>query len=219
MVFLLASGIAILFLPKQMPAELESISQTIFQEEMKGVVPVFFGAVLAMLGSMVTITAPSVSLEGKTLWQIQSLPVEPWRILRAKLILHLAVTAIPSLFCFLIITVLIPATLAQKLLVFGIDVLFTVFFALFGLLAGVKWANLGWKNETAAVKQSGSVAFSMLASMGLTIAFGGLYFWFGWRIGATAYMGIAALLLLAVNVGLSFWLRGPGARRFTELSA
>lgn len=218
-VFLLAMPLAILFLPKQMPAELESVAQTMLPEEMKGVVPVFLGAVLAMLGSMVTITAPSVSLEGKTLWQIQSLPVEPWRILRAKLMLHLAVTAIPSLFCFLVITVLVPATLAQKLLVFGIDVLFTVFFALFGLMAGVKWANLGWKNETAAVKQSGTVAFSMLASMGLTIAFGGLYFWFGWRIGATAYLGIAALLLLAANAAMLAWLRGPGARRFEELSS
>ena len=218
-VFLLAGGIALLFAGKEVPSGVERLSELLLPEGMKGVLPVFFGAISAMLGSLVTITAPSVSLEGKTLWQIQSLPVEPWQILRAKLRLHLAVAAIPSLFCFLVITVLVPATLAQKLLVFAIGVLFTVFFALFGLLMGVKMPNLGWKNETAAVKQSGAVAISMLASMCLTIAFGGLYFWFGWRIGATAYLGIAALLLLAANAAMLAWLHGPGTRRFAELSA
>lgn len=218
-VFLLAGGIALLFAGKDVPSGVERLSELLLPERMKGVLPVFFGAISAMLGSLVTITAPSVSLEGKTLWQIQSLPVEPWQILQAKLRLHLAVAAIPSLFCFLVITVLVPATLAQKLLVFAIGVLFTVFFALFGLLMGVKMPNLGWKNETAAVKQSGAVAISMLASMCLTIAFGGLYFWFGWRIGATAYLGIAALLLLAANAAMLAWLHGPGTRRFAELSA
>ena len=34
-------------------------------------------------------TAPSVSLEGKSLWLMQSLPVTPWQVLRAKLTMQL----------------------------------------------------------------------------------------------------------------------------------
>ena len=42
------------------------------------------------------LTPPSVSLEGKTLWLLQSLPVTPWQALRAKLDLHLACTLPPA---------------------------------------------------------------------------------------------------------------------------
>ena len=41
--------------------------------------------------------APSVSLEGRTLWLVQSLPVRPWQVLRAKLQLQLVLTAVPAL--------------------------------------------------------------------------------------------------------------------------
>ena len=43
--------------------------------------------------------APSVSLEGKNLWLLQSLPVKPWQALRAKLTVQLLLTGIPALFC------------------------------------------------------------------------------------------------------------------------
>ena len=43
------------------------------------------------------VTAPSVSLEGRSLWIVQSLPVEPWQVLRAKLRLHLLCVGAPAL--------------------------------------------------------------------------------------------------------------------------
>lgn len=42
--------------------------------------------------------APSISLEGKNLWLLQSLPVKPWQALRAKLSVQLLLTSIPALF-------------------------------------------------------------------------------------------------------------------------
>ena len=40
--------------------------------------------------------APSVSLEGKSLWLLQSLPVTPWQVLRAKLSVQLLLTSAPG---------------------------------------------------------------------------------------------------------------------------
>ena len=37
----------------------------------------------------------SISLEGKNLWLAQSLPVTPWQVLRAKLLVQVLVTGIP----------------------------------------------------------------------------------------------------------------------------
>ena len=43
----------------------------------EGSVPVLLCVLLCGLASMNLMTAPSVSLEGKSLWLMQSLPVEP----------------------------------------------------------------------------------------------------------------------------------------------
>ena len=51
------------------------------------------------LVSMNFMTAPSVSLEGKSLWLLQSLPVEPWRIFKAKIRMQLLLTGLPLLLC------------------------------------------------------------------------------------------------------------------------
>ena len=49
-----------------------------------------------MIASINDISAPSVSLEGKTLWLVQALPVSPWQVLKAKLKLHLILTLPPA---------------------------------------------------------------------------------------------------------------------------
>lgn len=48
--------------------------------ETAGSVPILMCVMLCGLASMNIMTAPSVSLEGKSLWLLQSLPVEPWRV-------------------------------------------------------------------------------------------------------------------------------------------
>ena len=64
-----------------------------------GSVMLILCAALCALASMNDMSAPSVSLEGKNLWLIQSLPITPWQVLRAKLLLHAGLTGIPMLFC------------------------------------------------------------------------------------------------------------------------
>ena len=44
---------------------------------------------ICVMGAMNDMAAPSVSLEGKNIWVVQSLPVPAWYVLRAKLTMHL----------------------------------------------------------------------------------------------------------------------------------
>lgn len=62
-------------------------------------VPVLAALCLCLLAGSNDITAPSVSLEGKSLWIAQSLPIDPWQALRAKLGLHLLITELPLMLC------------------------------------------------------------------------------------------------------------------------
>ena len=183
----------------------------------KDVVPVLLCSACCMLGGMVDVSAPSVSLEGKTLWQAQCLPVSAWQVLRAKLALHLALAAFPTVFCTAVMAALAPATTLQRLLMLAVSCLNTGLFALLGLFFGIRMPNLSWTNEIVPIKQSAPVLLVIFSGIGLSLAFGGLYLWFGWHIGATAWLAVFTGLLLTVDLRLYFWLKGPGARRFEAL--
>lgn len=185
----------------------------------QGTVPVILCAACCMLSGMVDISTPSVSLEGATIWQVQCLPVKPWQVLRAKLMLHLSLAVIPVLFCSTVLMILSPAstTVLQRILILVVSVLNMLLFALFGLFLGLNLPNLSWTNEIVPIKQSASVFFVIFSCIGLSIAFGGFYLLFGWHIGATAWMSIFALFFLAADAALYLWLRGPGSRRFALL--
>ena len=188
-----------------------------FLQANSGVLPVLACAVCCMMGFMVDITAPSVSLEGRTLWQLQSLPVTSWQVLRSKLELHLALSTGPTLFCVITAAVIVPATLAQKLLIVATALLFMVLIAMLGLCLGLKMPILNWTNEMYPIKQSASVAITIFSGMGLAAAIGGVYLLVGESFVPTAYLGFVSLLLLAADAALFLWLRGPGAKRFSEL--
>lgn len=175
--------------------------------------------ICCMAASMVYITAPSVSLEGGTIWQLQSLPVDAWQVLRAKLQLHLFVALLPTLFCAGAAMAVAPGTLAQKLLLLAVTLLCLLFFALLGLSLGVRMPNLSWTNENVPIKQSAAVGITILSGFGLIVAMAGCFFLFGWMMGVTGYLGAISLLLLAADAALFLWLRRSGARRFTELTS
>lgn len=187
--------------------------------QVPGTIPVILCAVCCMLGGMVDISTPSVSLEGSTIWQLQCLPVTSWKVLRAKLMLHLSLIAFPTLFCSVVMMLLAPAgtTLIQRILIPIISILNAVFFAQYGLYLGLKLPNLSWTNEIIPIKQSAPIFFVVFTGIGLSFAFGGAYLLLGGAIGATAWMSIFAVLFFVANVALYRWLRGPGSARFAAL--
>lgn len=187
--------------------------------QVPGTIPVILCAVCCMLGGMVDISTPSVSLEGSTIWQLQCLPVTPWKVLRAKLMLHLSLIAFPTLFSSVVMMLLAPAgtALIQRILIPIISVLNAVFFAQYGLYLGLKLPNLSWTNEIIPIKQSAPIFFVIFTGIGLSFAFGGAYLLLGGAIGATAWMSIFAVLFFVANVALYRWLRGPGSARFAAL--
>ena len=82
--FLPVGGIALLWKGGRLFSTLNEIF-----DGSTGAIPVLVTAVVCMLAAMNFMVVPSVSLEGKNLWQLQSLPVKPWQVLRAKLAVQL----------------------------------------------------------------------------------------------------------------------------------
>lgn len=182
-----------------------------------GLIPVIASAAVCMTASMNDTATPSVSLEGKNLWLIQSLPVRPWDALKAKLKVQLFLTLPPVLLCSICLAVVFPCSAAERLLMILMDLLFVVCSALFCLFLGIKSPNLTWTNEIVPIKQSLSVFFSMMGGWIYAIALGGLYVPCRNLLSPSAYLGIACLLTAAFSLLLYRWLRTKGTAAFASL--
>ena len=120
----------------------------------EGAVTVLFAAALCMSATMNDTTASSVSLEGRSIWIPQSLPVDPWQVLRAKLRVQLILTMPALLFCSVCGLVLLRPPVAEALALVVLPQVFALFFALLGLTLNLKRPSLQWTNELSPIKQS-----------------------------------------------------------------
>ena len=152
------------------------------------------------IAAMNDMATPSVSLEGKNLWLAQSLPVTPWQVLRAKLKVQLALTAIPALVPLVCVALVLPLTPALPL-IFVTALSYIVFSACLGLTLGVIRANLTWTNELAPVKQSLAVAIAMFGGWAYALLLAGLYLL---GLAQIARMGLGAGGLRLACVGRPF---------------
>lgn len=119
-------------------------------------------AMICLLASMVFFTAPSVSLEGKTLWILRSLPIGTKDILDAKLRMHIVLTSPAVLLLSVACLIALPSSLNYAAFIIIIPQLFTVFTAVMGLMCDLMHTNLNWLSEVQAVKQSISVILAMV---------------------------------------------------------
>ena len=172
---------------------------------------------LCLVASMIDVSAPSVSLEGKNLWIPQSLPVAPKTVLRAKASVQMILSGIPMLIAAVCAALAADASPAVRLLGIVMPMMFAAFTTVFGTVIGVRMPVLSWTNELAPIKQSGSVVIALFGSWGISVVFGALYLMAGYRLGAALYLLIWTVLLAAAALAMLRWLDTKGAAVFAAL--
>ena len=182
-----------------------------------GLLAVLAAALVCMIASMNDITSPSVSLEGKTLWIAQSLPIHPWQVLRAKLTVHLLVTGIPVLLCCVCAAVILRPSFAAGLLMTVLPLLYTALSACFGLFLDLRRPNLTWTSEAIPIKQSTNVLFAMFGGWGYALVLGGGFFLLGGFLGAELYLLLFTVLTAGLLAWLYSYLKRKGSVLFAEL--
>ena len=164
------------------------------------------------------LTAPSVSLEGKSLWLLQSLPVEPWRIFQAKIRMQLLLTGLPLLLCIICMEAVYPLHPVQLLILLLFEGSYVLLMALAGMFLGVKMPTLTWTNELMPIKQGAPVMITLFGGfVYMALLFTGFMILPGWMLGFCGYVScfVAANFILSVWVYLR--LRKKGVARFSTL--
>ena len=194
-----------------------SVLNEIFAER-AGCIPVLLCAAVCMLSSMNDMTAPSVSLEGKSLWLVQSLPVTPWQVIRGKLCMQLLLTEIPVLFCIICIAFIYPFNTLELILTALVPMLYVLLSALFGMFLGLKMPNLNWTSEITPIKQSACVMIALFSGFAYTaLLAAGFMLLDGWRLGVVGYMALFGGVTLALCALLYIWLIKKGCSLLASL--
>lgn len=173
--------------------------------------------IVCFMASSNTIAACAVSLEGESIWIVQSLPVSSWAILKAKAYLHFFMTAIPSVVFGIAIVFVTKAPLISCLGVALTALVSSATFSVIDLAINLKFPNLHWTNETVAVKQGIATLVAMLGGWGIALTFVGAYFLFGKYLNAWLYLGICLCTLALATVAVAVWVYKKGTKIFENL--
>ena len=179
--------------------------------------PLVICALLAFTASMICISTPSVSLEGKHLWILKSLPVSSREILLAKLKFHCMMATPVTFLAGLILAVTYGCGIADAVLCGAVPALLTIISGLLGLICDLKWTKLDWISEAYPCKQSVSVVIVMFSVMGAPVVFGALYGLIAEFISVTVFLALAALLLAGICFGLYRALTTWGIKKWEAL--
>lgn len=185
---------------------------------LEGSACLFVCVILCSLASMNLMTAPSISLEGKSLWILQTLPVDARRIFHAKIIMQLLLTGVPLLLCIICITFVYPFDLVQLLMLVLFETSHVLIMALFGLFLGVKMPILTWTNEIMVIKQGASVVITLFSGFGyVALLFCGYILMPGWTLGFCGYISCFITVNFVLSLYFYLWLRKKGVARLHNI--
>ncbi len=180
-------------------------------------VAAILAGILCMLAASTTVSATTVSLEGESLWILRSSPVPTEKIFLAKLSFHVLLAALPAVIVGCVYCALLKVALLTSVFVVVLIVVISVLSAVVGLALNLKYPNLNWTNEIAAVKQGASVLISMFGGWGISLLIVGGYFLFGKYLPAAAYLGIFLAVYSCGAFLLWCWIKTKGKKIFENL--
>lgn len=111
-------------------------------------------------------TMASISLEGRNLWIIKSLPVPAGTIFRSKLLVNLTIIS-PALIDAVLISIILDMGVLKAVFMILVTIVCSLFTALFGLLVNLKLPNFTWTTEVLVIKQSAASIVSIFTGIGV----------------------------------------------------
>ena len=182
-----------------------------------GTIAILAAAAVCLVSTMNDMTAPSVSLEGKTLWILRSMPVTTQQILRAKLAMQLLLSGISVLFAAICTCIAFAVPIGSSIAVILACLSLVVLLAEFGLFLDLKKPNLNWTTEITPIKQSSSVMFALLGGWLYVLLFGTGWFLGAHALGAELYLMLFFALNMILSAVLRSWLMRSGTDIFESL--
>lgn len=168
---------------------------------------------LSVFCALTCTTYPSISLEGKNLWILKSLPIKTSNIFIAKILVNLVISVPMVIINGIILTLYLHLSLTTFLLVLFIPVMYAIFIAGFGLFVNVLMPDFEWTSEVKVIKQSYASLITIF--IGLIMAI--VPMTIDVSMNSNLYSLLIGILILIINVILYCLLFTKGKKKFEVL--
>jgi ABC-2 type transport system permease protein len=180
---------------------------------------IFLG-IFCFFAAMTLTTASSISMEGKKLWVLKSLPVSTWDIFVTKIYVNLIVYIPAHLIASILVASRLELSFLQAVAFVMLPVFLNVAISGGGLIMNLLFPKMNWRTEAEVIKQSASMMLGLLFGLALTVIPVVLYllvFMVEGGVYLSAYLSIGIYVLVFVAEVL--FLNYPGKKMFDKLAA
>lgn len=174
---------------------------------------------LCLLSASTFISSPSISLEGKNLWLVQSLPVRPITWLLSKALAHFLISLPFILVSGILLGVLLKLHAVDFALTLLLPLAASAFAALLGLVLNLRFPKLNWRNEAEPIKQSMSPFLAMSLGFMVPAGLAALYiFVLAEHINVQLYLLLCTLFFLLLSILFYLYLNKTADKASLDLS-
>jgi len=171
--------------------------------------------IMCIVSAMDVISAPSISLEGNSLWLLKSLPIDVKQLYIAKQLPHLILNGSVTILsvCAASIALKLPAEAILQNAVFSL--VFVALTSALGESMGILKPIFDWTNETAPVKSSAATAVTLFGGWAVVVL-SGVTLYLTRNLEADVFPII--IVVLAVLAGrIDRWIFTKGIEKFKNL--
>lgn len=146
-------------------AVLEGENIGLTMEQIESYIPKIYFQIVIYTACMTSITSSSISLEGKSLYILKTIPIEIRKIFKAKIITSNIIT-MPIMFVSeIIFFIIFRPKIKDIIFILLATIIMPTLTAIIGLLVNLKHPKLNASSDTEVVKQSASSGISVLIGM------------------------------------------------------
>lgn len=202
-----------------MPLLIAQLSALDLKEEIiMNNIPIIILILISFASYMTSITNSIVSLEGRNITILKSLPIKTKTILIGKILACLKITT-PVLFIGdIILFIVLKISVIDSLLLLILSILIPLVSHFIGLIVNLKYPNLNWENSAEVVKQSTSSFISVMLGMALFVLTSMVIFNVIGKISGTLLLIIVTTTYILIDIILYLYLLRRGTVDFNNLT-
>lgn len=181
-------------------------------------IPIIILILISFASYMTSITNSIISLEGRNIMILKSLPIKTKTILIGKILACLKITT-PVLFIGdIILFIVLKISVIDSLLLLILSILIPLVSHFIGLIVNLKYPNLNWENSAEVVKQSTSSFISVMLGMALFVLTSMVIFNVIGKISGTLLLIIVTTTYILIDIILYIYLLRRGTIDFNNLT-
>ena len=173
---------------------------------------------IGLTAFMTSITSSVISLEGKSINILKSLPIKIKTILMGKVYAALVITTPVLIIGDLILFIGLHISIIECLLLLALSIFMPLSSHIIGVIINLKYPKLDWESETEVVKQSMSSFLSVM--LGFVLLIGSMFILLNLagKISAILLLLLTMLLFIVIDLVLYWYLVKKSVKDFEKLT-